>query len=52
MIVYVIVFFIGLFIFLGMSKCAQVLFFIANLFIPDPLPFIDEVIMLAIILRG
>lgn len=48
--VLIILFIVGLLVFLGLPAWAKLVVTIANLFIPDPLPFVDEVIMIAITL--
>ena len=48
---YVIVFFIALFTYMGMPKHVKLMFMLANFFVPDPLPFVDETIMVALFLK-
>lgn len=36
----------------GAPKWIQVILAVANLFIPDPIPLVDEVVMVAIMLKG
>ena len=38
--------------FIGLPQPAKILAFIVNVFVPDGLPFIDEIIMLVVIATG
>ena len=42
---YIIAYIIVLIVYMSCPKECKVLIFIVNLFVPDPLPYIDEIIM-------
>jgi hypothetical protein len=50
-IIFIILAFIFIAAYAGAPKWIQFILCLANIFIPDPIPFVDEVIMLAILLK-
>jgi hypothetical protein len=52
MIVYIVLILVFLCAYAGMPKGIQLILCLANIFIPDPIPFVDEVIMIAILLSS
>ena len=52
MLIYIILALVFIFTYIGLPKWVQIILLIADIFIPDPLPYVDEIIMLAIILKG
>lgn len=48
---YIIVYVIAFLIFLGAPLPFQILFMIINIFIPDPIPIVDEALMAASIIK-
>lgn len=47
-----VLFLIFISIYADQPKYVQVILFIANMFLPDPIPYVDEIIMLAITLKS
>lgn len=37
---------------MDLPQYVRIILLIANIIIPDPLPYVDEIIMIAIILKG
>lgn len=52
MVIFIVLALIFMFVYLGLPKWAQVVLLVANIFIPDPIPFVDEVVMAAITCKG
>lgn len=52
MVVWIVLGLVFLFVYCGLPKGAQLVLCLANIFIPDPIPYVDEVIMIAILLQG
>lgn len=46
MIVYIILAFVIICTYMGFPAWAKIIVFITNIFIPDPIPYADEIIML------
>lgn len=51
MLIYVILAVIFLLVFCGLPDGVKIVLTIANIFIPDPIPYVDEVIMIAVCAR-
>ena len=49
---FIILFLIFILVYAGLDKWVQVVVFIANTVLPDPVPFVDEIIMLAIMVKS
>lgn len=47
-----ILFLIFISIYADQPKYVQVILFIANMFLPDPIPYVDEIIMLAVMFKS
>ena len=49
--IYIVLIIVFLVAYIGSPKWVQLVLFIANCFIPDPIPFVDEIVMVALLLK-
>jgi hypothetical protein len=49
--IYIVLIILFLVVYIGLPKWVQLVLFIANCFIPGPIPFVDEVVMVALLLK-
>lgn len=49
--IYIVLIIVFLVVYIASPKWVQLVLCIANFFIPDPIPYVDEVVMVALLLK-